>query len=196
MNEGVNAARMSTRNKPPPAEFRFAPGVSGNPGGRPALPADLVEARKINQIEFERTVNKFLYMPSDEVFKVIDSPKSSVLDRLLGTILYKGAIRGDVKRAEWVMNRMLGKVKENFFIESNSKSVNVLINAKAEAQALSLDNPHLTLDQLEAFEKKVGQIKAALGADALQLPPVATTDTIEVEATEQLLLDPHEKKEF
>lgn len=164
--------------------YRFKPGQVANPGGRPKLPDDIKEARNINQIEFERIMNRYLFLPADELSVVIGRPETTVLERLVGTILLKGVKRGDVARAEWALNRTLGKVKDRLQIESQSVRLTGRIPSTDE---LSLDNPNLTMAQLEAFQEKLAIIQTGLAEKGLALPE---PETIDAEAVDDQGMEP------
>lgn len=90
----------------------FKPGQSGNPGGRPKLPDDIKEARKLNQVELERIVNKYLYMDREAVKAAISSPKTPMMELMVASIVAQAAQKGDHLRLDFVLNRMIGKVKD------------------------------------------------------------------------------------
>lgn len=90
----------------------FVPGKSGNPKGLPPIPADVKEARKLNQIEFERIVNKFLYMTREEVSKYAQAPGTPTLELLIASILSKAVTQGDQSRLNFVLDRLIGKVAD------------------------------------------------------------------------------------
>lgn len=88
----------------------FSQGVSGNPAGRPPLPPDVREARKVNQVEFERVMNRLLYLTHSELDAVIQSPETVALEAMLAKMLACAATFGDRQRIETILNRTIGKV--------------------------------------------------------------------------------------
>jgi len=149
----------------PPEETRFKPGVSGNSGGRPKLPEDIKEARKISQFEFERIVNRYLFMTDAEFTEDLARPEATKFERLVGGIIDKAIKKKDEKKAEWILSRTLGKMRERLEIESKSLKVNVQASAALPSiEQLALENPDLTPAQLESFAGKLQQLKAEIAA--------------------------------
>lgn len=103
--------------RPNPA-YQFKPGVSGNPGGRPRLPEDVAEARKLNRVEFDRIANRYLYMSSDEAKAALQRPDCPMIEKIVGTIIIKGIQGGDHARLGFLLDRILGKVKDTVEIEN------------------------------------------------------------------------------
>jgi hypothetical protein len=98
--------------KPPPTHTRFKPGQSGNPGGKVKVPDDIKEARKLNQHELERIVNKYLYMDRDAVKAAISAPGTPMMELMVASIVAQAAQKGDHQRLDFVLNRLIGKVKD------------------------------------------------------------------------------------
>lgn len=92
----------------------WQPGESGNPSGRPALPEDIKEARKLNAVELERTLNKIIWMKKGEIKTLISDPDTPAFESLIASIVVKGISGGDHMRAEWVVSRLVGKLKEHY----------------------------------------------------------------------------------
>lgn len=90
----------------------FKPGQSGNPGGRPKTPEDLREGRKLNQHELERVINKLLYLDKGQLQEVVRNPETPMLELIAASILAQAAQKGDQQRLEFVLQRMIGKVKD------------------------------------------------------------------------------------
>lgn len=113
--------------KPPTNGVKFKPGQSGNPGGRPKLPDDIKEARKLNQVELERIVNKYLYMDREAVKAAISSPGTPMMELMVASIVAQAAQKGDHLRLDFVLNRMIGKVKDekdhNFNLNMNLRAM-------------------------------------------------------------------------
>lgn len=104
--------------KLPPKEKRFKPGQSGNPGGRPKLPEDIKKARQLNQVEFERAVNRFLYMTREEMQATLKDPATPMIEIMIGSIMAQGAQKGDQLRLEFVLNRIIGKVQDRIEVKT------------------------------------------------------------------------------
>ena len=95
----------------------FEPGQSGNPSGRPKLPLDLQQARKLNSSEFERLLNKFLYLTKNEILKICQDERTPIIEILIGSIVIKAIENGDQTRLAFILERLLGKPKDKLTLE-------------------------------------------------------------------------------
>ena len=119
----------------------FKPGVSGNPAGSLPLPEDIKKARKLNQKELERSVNKFLYMNAAEIKESAADKECSMFDRIVGSIITAAVEKSDHTRLEFILNRMIGKVQDKLevttpkpFIISKSDGTQVICGAEIEKE--------------------------------------------------------------
>ena len=119
----------------------FKPGQSGNPAGRTPLPEDIKKARKLNQKELERSVNKFLYMTSEEIFEACKSDDATMFDKIIGSIITAAVDKSDHTRLEFILNRMIGKVQDKLqvtvpkpFIVKKSDGTQVVCGAEFEKE--------------------------------------------------------------
>ena len=103
---------MARGNPNPSKKGQFKKGQSGNPGGMPKLPEDIKEARKLNQIELERIINKYLHMSREEVQNVLKSSDVPMMEAMVASIVSKAASGGDHLRLDFILNRIIGKVKD------------------------------------------------------------------------------------
>lgn len=90
----------------------FQKGVVTNPKGRPRIPEDLKDAGRLTKPELERLMNKMLSMQPGELTKQLKSGELTCKEMLIGTIISKGIIHGDQHRLDFILNRLIGKVKE------------------------------------------------------------------------------------
>lgn len=104
----------------------FQKGKEGGPGA-PRLPVEVIEARKINKVESERILNKFLHLSLDELAAFANNKSNNVHEMLVARILYEGIKRGDHVKLEWVYSRLVGKVKEEVEV-SHRESLDVMID--------------------------------------------------------------------
>ncbi len=124
---------------PPPPEKRFKPGQSGNPGGRPKTPEDIREARRLNQAELERTVNRLLFCTREELQTIVKDPKTPMLEVMVASIMAQAATKGDQLRLEFVLARLIGKVKEH--LEVTVPTPFVIRRPSGETLELGMDKP-------------------------------------------------------
>jgi hypothetical protein len=96
----------------------WKPGETGNPNGSPGLPKDLREARKLNQMELERTVNRFLFMTPTELAAVTGDPTTTMFDRFVARIITLGETEGDERRLEFILQRIVGKVQDRIEVKT------------------------------------------------------------------------------
>ena len=89
---------------------QWKPGQSGNPGGRPPgiLDRDEVKAQ----------LGKFWQMSATEVEAIAQDPKATAGQRMLASIVLKGIKTGDFTGADWLLNRTIGKVKEELEVST------------------------------------------------------------------------------
>lgn len=92
----------------------FIKGISGNPRGRPLLPEDLRLAKQEKQEDFERIMIKLLDSPIVEIDEILKNPDTDALTLLVGSIIGKALKEGDHQRFNFLLDRLIGKAKENF----------------------------------------------------------------------------------
>lgn len=88
----------------------FKPGQSGNPNGRPRLPEDVKEARRLNQVELERVINKYLFMSTRRLEFKFANKSTRALDRMVIGLILKGSA-GNIPSVTLITERLVGKVK-------------------------------------------------------------------------------------
>lgn len=99
-------------NPVPPASSRFKKGCSGNPGGKPALPKEILQARRLNPIMFERLANEYIHKTEIQLKEIARDPSSNMLQVMLANIILKASRDADVTRLTFLLDRLIGKVKE------------------------------------------------------------------------------------
>lgn len=91
----------------------FQPGQSGNPNGRPPLPADIKEMRPLNRLECERALTKYLRMSMKGLRLLIEDESLAALDLITIRVILEAHRLGDFMRFDFLLNRLIGKVKDN-----------------------------------------------------------------------------------
>lgn len=86
----------------------------GKPGGpgRPKLPENLRTNWRLTKTEFESIAQKYLDMDQDQLKALKADPKLRVVDAYMVSIILRGIETGEVGPFEWLMQRHVGKVKE------------------------------------------------------------------------------------
>jgi hypothetical protein len=93
-------------------KYKWKPGESGNPNGRPPLPDDVREVKKLTQSELEKVLNDCLLLTKEQLEKICNDSESTMLQLLVAGIIIKGVQNGDSARFEFLLNRLLGKMKD------------------------------------------------------------------------------------
>lgn len=81
----------------------------GNPG-RPPLPEDLKQARKLLRDDFERISHGLLQLSKTKLQEVMKDPDTPALELLVASIIAKGVSGGDQHRTEFLLDRLIGPV--------------------------------------------------------------------------------------
>ena len=87
----------------------WKPGECPNPAGRPPLPAEINEIKRLDKAKFEEVLHRFLYLPKEELKRLIESPGTPMIEILVGTIITKGGDHGDPMRLGFLLERILGR---------------------------------------------------------------------------------------
>jgi hypothetical protein len=107
--------------KRPPTKGSFKKGQSGNPSGR-FKDKELQELRRLSTAEFTKSINKFFYLTQDQLKEEIKKPELPMIDLLVGTMLARAVKDQDPQRAQFLLDRSIGKVKD--VVEMNSVQLN------------------------------------------------------------------------
>jgi hypothetical protein len=90
----------------------FKPGQSGNPYGRPPIPADLKAARAESKEALERSLHECAKRSLKEIKELTKDASLSGLEALVVSIWSRAVENADYQRANFLLERMLGKVPE------------------------------------------------------------------------------------
>lgn len=105
---------------------RFKTGGRDMPPGEnfytKTMPEDVRKARKVNKAEVERILNQYLYMPFGELVAQVKDPTRSTIEVLVMSILIQAIKKGDPDRLNFVLDRLVGKVKNNVVLDFENKS--------------------------------------------------------------------------
>jgi len=88
----------------------FEKGVSPNPEGFKGMPKELRAARKITQFDFLTSVNLLVKMDRAQLQEVMNNPATNTLDLMLGGIIIRAITEQCHHRAEFILNRLIGRV--------------------------------------------------------------------------------------
>lgn len=105
------------RGPPPPEHTRWKPGQSGNPAGGQKLPDDIRKARKLTTETFLRLVTDLFHMSAAELDAYMLRKEATMLELMVGGILQRAAREQDYMRANFLLDRTIGKVSDKVQIE-------------------------------------------------------------------------------
>jgi len=83
-----------------------------NRGRPPSLPIDLKMANDLTKTKLRGILNKYLWMAHDEINLIIETKSAPMIELVVAQIIVKAAVQGDSFRLNFILERMVGKVKE------------------------------------------------------------------------------------
>lgn len=86
----------------------YVRGQSGNPNGRPPLSREIKELKSVNSTTLIEKLNKLLGSELDQLTALESAARTSVLERMLVSLIKKAVINGDVRCAELILGKFLG----------------------------------------------------------------------------------------
>jgi hypothetical protein len=108
----------------------FKKGMVSNPKGSIGMPKDVREARKLTQNEFVKIACNLIKSTRDELYTVLADPKTTALELMIGGIIMKAVTEQDQNRAEFLLNRIIGRVaiQADINVVDGDKSPTVNLN--------------------------------------------------------------------
>lgn len=106
-----------------PHHAQFKPGQSGNPGGNRRLPADVIKMKELSRQEFAKAINKFFYLTRNELDEKLKEPELTMIDIMVGSMVARASKEQDVVRAQFLLDRAIGKVQESISIKHEFENV-------------------------------------------------------------------------
>ncbi len=90
------------------------PFKKGNPGGpgRPKRPKDVVTAARLTKTEAQGLLVKFMQMDITQLEAMLKDKKRKVIEHMIGRIALMGIKNGDQARLNFMLDRIIGKVKD------------------------------------------------------------------------------------
>jgi hypothetical protein len=87
-----------------PEHTRWKPGQSGNASGKPK---QLLTKDRVTSI-----LGKFANMSRADLEAVMEDPKATMIEVMIASVMVKAVRDGDYGRLDFLLNRSVGKVKE------------------------------------------------------------------------------------
>lgn len=107
-----NGTKFDRRNNPIIKANQWKPGQSGNPGGRPADPPELKKLRHLTKQELVEIGNLIIKGSVEELKLIAQNPKTTVIQAMIASVAWRAIKRGDTQALDGILNRMIGKVKD------------------------------------------------------------------------------------
>lgn len=99
-------------------------GESGNPKGRPKKPVLQMKVEGYKLHEINDTIQAMCSMDLEQLRRIWENPKSTVLERTIAAALRKGIEKGSLSNVETLLDRVYGKPKENMDITTKGEGIN------------------------------------------------------------------------
>ena len=84
--------------------------------GRKKLPRDLAVANSLTKAKLEGLLNLHLWMTEKELNKVVKDAKTPMISKAIASIISKAIENGDDRRLTFILDRLIGKPKEEIDI--------------------------------------------------------------------------------
>lgn len=103
---------MSDAKGKKPKKSLFKKGQTGNPNGRPTVPKEIREFKKLTAQQVEEIVSTLLYATETDIKDLLANPEASQLKRIVASILMATFESGNMTQFDQLLNRVIGKPKE------------------------------------------------------------------------------------
>tara|TARA_R110000787_G_scaffold249171_1_gene354765 strand:- start:58 stop:441 length:384 start_codon:yes stop_codon:yes gene_type:complete len=96
--------------------MRFSKDNQPANSGRKKLPRDLAVATSLTKAKLEGLLNLHLWMTEKELEKVVKDAKTPMISKAIASIISKAIENGDDRRLTFILDRLIGKPKEEIDI--------------------------------------------------------------------------------
>lgn len=101
----------------------FPKGTSGNPGGQSKL---VKKVKRLGKEQFAEMAELLLESDFDQIKKIAENAKSKMLKRWMAVNILEGFEKADWPMLDSILNRLIGKPKEDIQVTSLRKVVRKL----------------------------------------------------------------------
>ena len=113
MKDGTQPKGTGRGGVPPPEKGQFKPGTTPNPGGRPKDPPGYKEMKFLTKAELVRVGNMILQKTPNEILELNEEgTEANALQCMIASIVERIIRKGDMVGFNILMDRLIGKVKE------------------------------------------------------------------------------------
>lgn len=131
--------------------YQYKKGETGNPFGFLPVGEDIKNARKLTRTEFERLVNKYLYMSLKDIEIAVKDKNLTTIELMICSIVYKALTEGDDKRLNFLLDRTIGQ---------SVKRIKVTTEQEDGPRRIPVDvSPEEKLEMLDRLRKRIMQEK-------------------------------------
>lgn len=109
--------KKKKKGNPNIKDHGFKPGQTGNAAGRPKMPEELQKANKLSAKKFIEYVNKYINMNQESLKEDLKRPQATMLELLVGGMIARAVKDQDPARANFILDRTIGKVIEKMEID-------------------------------------------------------------------------------
>lgn len=99
-----------------------------NPAGRPPTPEYLKAGKKITKLKFQEILHKYCNHSLEELKLVFSRKTTPALDLVVIKILIEAIRKGDEKKLGFLLDRIIGKVKDEVEVTGDGLSQGVVVN--------------------------------------------------------------------
>ena len=103
----------------------FKKGHSAPGPGRPSVSKELKATRQLNSSELVRILNELVHADKETLIAKTKDPKTTVFELIICSILKNAYDKGDQQRINFILDRLVGKVKEQ--VEHSSDGFKVIL---------------------------------------------------------------------
>lgn len=131
----------------------WLPGQSGNPAGRPPMPKEVIEAKKFNRVALEKLFLEWMDKPAETLQERFKDKTTPALEMMVISIIMSAIRKGDSMKLNFLLDRTVGKVKEQVELSGSIGVEHTLtINSArslTDEQLKEQLKSHLTLDTIK-----------------------------------------------
>ncbi len=129
----------------------------------------------MTQIELERVINSLLFLDREALQAKIKDPKTPMIEMIAASIMAQAAQKGDHQRLDFILQRMIGKVKDQLEVTTQAPHHSKMRAKNFKERHMSSRYDYVKYDDKAcaaqaAFKAKFEQLEDALN-EALPSTP-------------------------